>query len=126
MNYKKYLIFLVIIILAVVGALSLSDDIISPYVSFKKARSKAGEYFQVIGSLDKTAPVISRTGAYEFKFRDRDGSLMKVVHKGIKPANFEHAEQIVALGRYDRGKDVFTASRILVKCPSKYKKSELK
>jgi cytochrome c-type biogenesis protein CcmE len=43
---------------------------------------------------------------------------MPVVFQGVKPGNFDQAEKIVVIGRYQEG--AFHASQILVKCPSKY------
>jgi len=42
-------------------------------------------------------------------------------HLGPKPLNFEHADQIVLLGKYSPERDIFEADRVLVKCPSKYR-----
>jgi cytochrome c-type biogenesis protein CcmE len=41
----------------------------------------------------------------------------------VKPANFEDAVSIVAIGRYENG--VFAAEKLLVKCPSKYQGEEI-
>jgi cytochrome c-type biogenesis protein CcmE len=45
---------------------------------------------------------------------------MRVRYHGLKPANFEEAISIVAIGRYDGSEKVFVADKLLVKCPSKY------
>lgn len=45
---------------------------------------------------------------------------MKVVYTRPKPANFEQAVSLVAIGRHDMTKGVFLADDMLVKCPSKY------
>ena len=46
--------------------------------------------------------------------------MVEVVYIRPKPANFEHAVGLVAIGRYDMTKGVFLADDMLVKCPSKY------
>lgn len=46
--------------------------------------------------------------------------MVKVVYTRPKPANFEQAVSLVAIGRYDVTKGVFLADDMLVKCPSKY------
>ena len=46
-----------------------------------------------------------------------------VSYTDVKPANFEDAVSIVAIGRYDKG--VFAAEKLLVKCPSKYQGEEI-
>jgi cytochrome c-type biogenesis protein CcmE len=43
-----------------------------------------------------------------------------VRYHGVKPANFEDAVSIVAIGRYDAAASEFAADKLLVKCPSKY------
>ncbi|MGH9361973.1 MAG: cytochrome c maturation protein CcmE, partial [Thermoanaerobaculia bacterium] len=43
-----------------------------------------------------------------------------------KPANFEDAISIVAIGRYDQAGGEFAADQLLVKCPSKYQGAEVK
>jgi cytochrome c-type biogenesis protein CcmE len=46
-----------------------------------------------------------------------------VSYTDVKPANFEDAVSIVAIGRYENG--VFAAEKLLVKCPSKYQGEEI-
>ncbi len=54
----------------------------------------------------------------KFNLKD-DNLVLPVVYKGVKPDTFEQGESVVAEGKL--GSDgVFTASTILVKCPSKY------
>jgi cytochrome c-type biogenesis protein CcmE len=52
--------------------------------------------------------------------QDENGKLVKVVSDDPRPANFEQAISIVAIGRYDQGEQAFMADDLLVKCPSKY------
>lgn len=56
----------------------------------------------------------------EFHFRlvDNHGDECLVVYKGVKPANYEQATEVVAIGKYTN--DRFKADHILIKCPSKY------
>ena len=49
-----------------------------------------------------------------------NGKVVKVVYAKPKPANFEQAVSIVAIGHYDAAKGAFLADDMLVKCPSKY------
>ncbi|HNZ97375.1 MAG TPA: cytochrome c maturation protein CcmE, partial [Thermoanaerobaculia bacterium] len=51
---------------------------------------------------------------------------LRVRYHGVKPANFEDAISIVAIGSYDRAADEFAAGKLLVKCPSKYQGAEVK
>jgi cytochrome c-type biogenesis protein CcmE len=49
-----------------------------------------------------------------------------VRYEGLKPANFEEAISIVAIGWYDEAGDELAANKLLVKCPSKYQGAEVK
>lgn len=55
---------------------------------------------------------------FSFYMQDEHGQVRLVHYPNPKPANFEEAERLVVEG-YTEG-DVFVASHILVKCPSKY------
>src|SRR6266498_2570614 len=48
------------------------------------------------------------------------GKVVQVLYGKPKPANFEKAISIVAIGHYDAAKGAFMADDMLVKCPSKY------
>jgi cytochrome c-type biogenesis protein CcmE len=124
MKYRNILIFTAGLALLVIAIFSFSDDILSPYVPFREAKSNPGSYVQIIGSLDRSAPVIHSEGSYTFTVIDRDGTKMRVVHTGTKPQNFEHAEQAVILGKYRTEGDLFEADKVLVKCPSKYRRKK--
>ncbi len=83
--------------------------------------SSPGKYVQIIGRLDKSAPVVHREGEYGFMVIDKDGTKMSVTNRGTKPQNFEQAEQVVMLGKYRADGKLFEADKVLVKCPSKYR-----
>jgi cytochrome c-type biogenesis protein CcmE len=123
MKYRNIIIFIVGLGLLVAAVFSLSDNILSPYVPFAEAKSRPGSYVQVIGSLDRSAPVMHGEGEFTFMMKDKDGSSIKALYRGIKPQNFEHADQVVLLGRYDAGHALFVADKLLVKCPSKYRRT---
>ncbi|MBI4758133.1 MAG: cytochrome c maturation protein CcmE, partial [Chloroflexi bacterium] len=55
---------------------------------------------------------------FHFTLVDDRGDRMEIVYKGLKPANFDQATGVVAVGQYQNG--VFQAKQLLVKCPSKY------
>ncbi|MBN1495808.1 MAG: cytochrome c maturation protein CcmE [Spirochaetes bacterium] len=122
MKYRNILIFIAGLALLVIAMLSFSDDILSPYVPFREAISNPGSYVQVIGSLDRSTPITHSEGSYAFTIIDKDGVRMKIVHAGIIPQNFNHAEQAVILGKYTSDGGFFEADKVLVKCPSKYER----
>lgn len=121
MKYRNIIIFIIGLGLMVVAVFSLSENFMSPYVPFSEAISSPGKYVQVIGRLDKRAPVVHREGEYSFTAIDKDGTKMSVTNRGTKPQNFEAAEQVVMLGKYKAGDKLFEADKVLVKCPSKYR-----
>jgi cytochrome c-type biogenesis protein CcmE len=114
----KYLIGIPIIIVFVIfGALSFRKTL-TPYVSFEEAE-KSGATVQVIGRV--VLPQVEYdTASHRLRFpiTDDRGNRMPVEYGGIKPGNFEDADQVVAIGRYQD--EVFQADQLLVKCPSKY------
>jgi cytochrome c-type biogenesis protein CcmE len=124
MTFRNILIFTAGLALLIIAIFSFSDDILSPYVPFREAKSNPGNYVQIIGALDKSAPVTHAEGSYSFTVIDKDGTGMRVVHEGTKPQNFEHTEQVVILGRYRIDGNVFEADKVLVKCPSKYRRKK--
>ncbi|UCB52217.1 MAG: cytochrome c maturation protein CcmE [Candidatus Zixiibacteriota bacterium] len=117
----KYLIGIAIIVVFVIfGALSFRTTL-TPYVSFGEAQ-RTGAAVQVIG--DVVFPEVeydTETHQLQFPIVDEKGERMAVVYGGTKPANFEQAEEVVVIGRYENG--AFTADQLLVKCPSKYQGS---
>lgn len=120
MNFKRMGIFLTAIALLIVAILSLSDDIITPYVTVAEAKEAAGKLVQVIGKLDESIPLKHTEHDFFYTIIDNTEVKMNVVYTGVKPQNFERADQIVSRGKYDIGRNIFVADKILVKCPSKY------
>jgi cytochrome c-type biogenesis protein CcmE len=101
-------------------------DALTPYVSYEQART-GNRMVQVAGALEKGSSTyeIARTSLlFTLKDRQRKDTL-RVRYKGVKPANFEDAISIVAIGRFDDGAKEFAAQKLLVKCPSKYQGAEV-
>ena len=95
---------------------------LTPYRSFREAR-ETDATVQVHGTL---TPGTSKYDGKElvFDIKDTDGSVMTVVYADVKPGNFDQARDVVAIGRYQNG--TFHASKLLVKCPSKYQEMQEK
>ncbi len=124
MNHKKLILPVLVVVFAGVAFFSMRD-MLTPYVPFNKAM-ESGDYVQIIGSRDRQAKPVHGEGYFSFTLKNKTGAVMKVRHKGSKPLNFEHAEQVVAMGTYDRDNNLFEADKILVKCPSKYTRENKK
>ena len=123
---KKSSIFgLVIIAIAIAVIISVYTDS-SSYGSFADAKDTESE-LHVVGHLDKEKDLIydatKDANYFSFYMKDNKGKECKVVFTGTKPQDFERSEQIVLTGQM-RG-DEFHASKILMKCPSKYKQDKV-
>jgi cytochrome c-type biogenesis protein CcmE len=117
---KKIIIGTLIAVFLIIAGFSMKG-MLTPYVPFKKAMD-APEYVQVIGSIVKTSKIEQTVDCLEFTLIDKDNTAMKINYSGVKPANFEHAAQVLVIGKYNNQKQIFEADKLLVKCPSKYKK----
>ncbi len=119
---KRRILYLVgtVFLLAFAGfALTSFRQTLTPYVSFDQA-TKMGHSLQVAGGLVKGSSSYA-DGALSFTIREpKTGSTMRVRYRGVKPANFEEALSVVAIGRYQRDEQTLDADKLLVKCPSKY------
>lgn len=118
---KKSSIFgLVVIAIAIAVIVSVYSNS-STYGSFKDAE-KATSELHVVGHLNKNKQLIydatKDANYFSFYMTDNKGEECKVVFTGSKPQDFERSEQIVLTGQME-GKE-FHASKILMKCPSKY------
>jgi len=99
------------------GASSFKSNL-TPYVSFGEAMQSPAKV-QVAGALvEGSSAYIDEEQELRFVIFDENGLRMPVRYRGVKPANFEEATQIVAVGAYDG--TAFEAEQLLVKCPSKY------
>jgi len=126
---KKNRLYLLggLLLLAFAGfSFSAFKDSMTPYVSYERAR-QGDRIVQVAGALEKGS--YSYAAAREslfFTLKDpKSTATLRVRYKGLKPANFEDAISIVAIGHYDPGAQEFEANKLLVKCPSKYQGSEV-
>ena len=109
-----------VVILAVFGTLAFLNfnKTVAPYVGFAEARAATGSV-QVAGFPDHQAARFDPAqGVFLFDMINDQGDQMRVSLRGVKPGNFDQAEKVVVIGRYQEG--AFHASQILVKCPSKY------
>jgi len=129
MNKKNRLyMFGGVLLLAFAGfSFTAFKDSMTPYVSYERAR-EGDRVVQVAGALEKgSSSYVDTKESLYFTLKDpKSGENLRVRYKGLKPANFEDAISIVAIGRYDEGAKEFEADKLLVKCPSKYQGSEVK
>lgn len=109
-------------------ALTSFQQSLTPYVSYEQARATSDGVVQVAGGLDQGSSTYDRDSeSLLFTLQEPEsGETLRVRYQGLKPANFEEAISIVAIGRYDEASEEFQADKLLVKCPSKYQGSEVK
>jgi cytochrome c-type biogenesis protein CcmE len=97
---------------------------LAPYLTFEQARKSPGSV-QVMGTLDKTS-ITQDAKALNFTIiaKDNSGERMNVIFTAAKPANFQEAIEVTAIGKWDGTEQVFRAQKLLVKCPTKYQGTE--
>ncbi|RZA03240.1 MAG: cytochrome c maturation protein CcmE [Sphingobacteriaceae bacterium] len=123
---KKSSIFgLIVIAIAIAVIISVYSSS-STYGTFSDAKQTESQ-LQVVGQLDKGKDLeydaTKDANYFSFYMNDNKGQNCKVVFSGAKPQDFERSEQIVLTGQM-RGNE-FHASKILMKCPSKYTKDQV-
>lgn len=122
---KTSLILLIVIAVCVAGMVMLVGDF-STYETFATAQKKEGKEIHVIGALDTAKAVVydpSKDANYfSFYMKDKSGVVTKVVFNGTRPTDFEKSTELVLTGKMQGGE--FHCSKILMKCPSKYKEEQ--
>ncbi|KAA8485007.1 cytochrome c-type biogenesis protein CcmE [Arcticibacter tournemirensis] len=123
---KKSSIIGIIIIAIAIGVIISTYADSSTYGNFTEAQVSEAE-LHVVGQLNKQKKVIydpqQDANYFAFYMHDKQGKECKVVFNGSKPQDFERSEEIVLTGKMVGGE--FHASKILMKCPSKYTKDEV-
>ncbi|HXO20056.1 MAG TPA: cytochrome c maturation protein CcmE [Thermoanaerobaculia bacterium] len=128
MNKKILYVLGGLVLLAFVGfSLSSFTKAMTPYVSYEQARS-ANRMVQIAGALEKgSSSYVREQEALLFTLKEpKTREILRVRYKGVKPANFEDAISVVAIGQYDEAAKEFQANKLLVKCPSKYQGAEVR
>ncbi len=127
----------IIIIVVAIGVIVSTTKDVSTYVNFTEASKIAesgnnGEV-HVVGKLkkDQIGKIIGMQyqpqidpNYFSFILIDNKNQERKVIYSEPKPQDFETAEQIVIIGKVE-GSD-FKASKILMKCPSKYQDNKVR
>ena len=130
---KSHIIILVVIAAAIAIIISTAGDA-STYVGFDEAlsMSTAGnkKEIHVVGELKKDANgniVGLEEGAdkvsFSFMMVDENGREQKVIYNQPMPADLIRSEKVVVIGSFED--ENFKASKILLKCPSKYQEQKI-
>lgn len=122
----KYILIIVSIAVAI-GAIVSSYGDASTYESFTVAAENEGKEFHVVGTLEKdkemTYNPVQNANYFSFYLKDEKGQISKVVYNNPKPPDFERSEKVVIIGKMEG--ETFHASKILLKCPSKYNENQV-
>ncbi len=131
---KKSHILVIIVIAAAIGILVSTAGDASTYVGFGEAYQMAGvgnkKDIHVVGELTKDVSG-NITGieqgvdrvSFSFLLVDENGKQQKVEYDEPMPQDFTKSEKVVVVGRYEG--NLFKASKILLKCPSKYQEQKV-
>lgn len=114
-----HIVGLGIILIAVVYGIFGFQSGFRSYTQSVDEAMAATRSVQLAGFLGSTG-AYDAAGRFTFMLQDERGKLIKVISDDPRPANFEQAISIVAIGRYDPAEQAFMADDLLVKCPSKY------
>ena len=120
---KRDHIIAIIVIAIAIGAFLSSIQASSSYADLTEAFNNPGQEYHVIGTLDKSKPVIYEPTAdpnlTQFVLQDSTGRMCNVELHMAKPQDMERSESIVLIGKA-REDGIFEAKHMLTKCPSKY------
>jgi cytochrome c-type biogenesis protein CcmE len=118
---KTSIIGLIIIALAIGAIVSMYGDA-STYEGFEVATGNPGKEYHVVGVLNRQKEKYydpqKDANYFSFYLIDEKGKESKVVYHNPEPADFDRSEKVVIVGSMEG--DHFEASKILLKCPSKY------
>jgi cytochrome c-type biogenesis protein CcmE len=112
--------FGIVLLLAFAGfAFTSFRQTMTPYVGFREAQGMQ-RTLQVAGSLVQGSSNYDGSALHFTIEEPGTGERMRIVYRGVKPANFEEAISVVAIGHYQTSEQALLAEKLLVKCPSKY------
>lgn len=130
---KSHILGIIVIGVAIMVIISTAGDA-STYVGFAEAKELAengnDKKIHVVGQLKKNiaGDIIgikeSRDKlSFSFVLIDNNNMEQEVIFNEPMPADFLRSEQVVVVGAYYN--DTFLASKILMKCPSKYEEETI-
>lgn len=118
----KAIILLVLLAVAIGFVMSTYLDA-SENATFEQAANNPDKEYHITGFLVKDKPIeydpLKDANHFTFYLKDKDGVIRQVVSSEPKMQDFERTEKVSMTGYADG--DVFRATKVLPKCPSKYK-----
>jgi cytochrome c-type biogenesis protein CcmE len=120
---KPSVITLIVILAVGIAAIMNTYSSATPSATFELAEANAGETYHITGFLVKDKPFeynpIKDPNYFAFYLKDKAGTVRKVVSHEPKQQDFERAESVSMYGIAKD--DHFLATKVIPKCPSKYK-----
>ena len=120
---KPKVIVLLIMLAVAIAAIMTTYSEAEKSSTFAEADANPNETFHITGFLVKEKPMEYNPkidpNYFSFYIKDKNGNIRKVVSTNPKQQDFERAETVNMYGRSDG--EVFRASKVMPKCPSKYK-----
>ena len=120
---KPKVIVLLIMLAVAIAAVMTTYSEAEKSSTFAEADANPNETFHITGFLVKEKPMEYNPqidpNYFSFYIKDKNGNIRKVVSTNPKQQDFERAETVNMYGRSDG--EVFRASKVMPKCPSKYK-----
>jgi len=121
----KVIVLLVLLAVAIAGIMSTYSGA-EKSSTFAEAAENPGDTYHITGFLAKDMPMeydpVKDANYFSFYLKDKEGEMRKVVSSEPKQQDFERAESVNMYGHVDG--DVFVATKVIPKCPSKYKDEE--
>lgn len=118
----KHLVAGILLLISAGLAFDSLTNYLNPYLSVTQVASNLDRYegknIQVMGVVAIGSIIRGDEGITRFAITDGSGSL-DVTHVGTLPQNFDQGKDIVVVGTF-KGGEAIDASKILMKCPSKY------
>jgi cytochrome c-type biogenesis protein CcmE len=123
---KKIHIILIALIAVAIGAIVSTYGDASTYEDFETAAENPDKEYHIVGTLNKDKPRTYNpqidANLFSFYLLDEKGKECKVIYRAPEPADFDRSEKIVIIGKMNG--ETFEASKILLKCPSKYNEGQ--
>ncbi len=121
---KTINIIILVVIAAAIAIFAGAYTESSTYADFKKAKEDLGQEFHIVGRLNKLKPMVyeplKNANRFEFYLIDSLGYEAKVIYSEPKPTDFDRSDKVVVIGKFEHKEGDFIATKILLKCPSKY------
>lgn len=123
MNNRTLILIIITAIFMVFLMINFASNT-SIYTDFQTAK-KTNEEVHIVAEWIKREQAYYDPQKDQFSFflRDTLGNEAFVIYPDPKPVNFEQADKIVVIGKFQS--DTFLANKILMKCPSKYEDKNL-